>query len=343
MGWNKRDRNWTGAHVVMISVTGATGYLGNVLMMQLAHADLPTRIVCRENTDLSNTLGSQTDIARVDFQNVTALGDAFKGSEFVLHVAGLVSIMPFMSKALYTTNVQCTRNVLEACSKAGVKRLIYVSSIHAIPSPPGEITIDESLPIDPAACNTEYGKTKAKATIDVLRYGRDGNLECIALCPTGIIGPYDHRGSQMGRAIKMQIKRGTGIYVSGAYDFVDVRDVAEAIRSSMWKGQPNRHYVLSGGRVSVKELYTHIHEQTGSPAPKIKIPNHLVFPFSYISAFTNRSIRRDSLYTPDALKTLWSNSNISSKLARTTLGYSSRPWRESLSEQIGWMQANGVV
>ena len=76
----------------------------------------------------------------------------------------------------------------------------------------------------------------------------------------------------MGRAIKMQIKRGTGIYVSGAYDFVDVRDVAKAIRASMWKGQPNRHYVLSGGRVAVKELYTHIHEQTGSPAPKIRFP-----------------------------------------------------------------------
>jgi len=123
-------------------------------------------------------------------------------------------------------NVGGLRNVIAACRSAKVRRLVYTSSIHAIAEPPHGTMIDESQPFDPNRVLGDYARSKARATRLLLDEVRDGNLDAIICCPTGVIGPYDYDISNIGQLIMDFASGHLKSYVNGAYDFVDVRDVA---------------------------------------------------------------------------------------------------------------------
>jgi dihydroflavonol-4-reductase len=79
-------------------------------------------------------------------------------------------------------------------------------------------------------------------------------LEAVIACPTGVIGPYDFRGSLMGNVIRTAAENKPTLYVDGAYDFVDVRDVADGLIAAMEKGRCGESYILSGQKISVRYL-----------------------------------------------------------------------------------------
>ncbi len=326
-----------------VSITGATGHLGNSLLPQLLAEGFSIKVVCRENTDLTPLLHMDLEIAIAELSSADSLSEAFKGSECVLHLASLISIMPFMKRSLERTNVVGTRNVIEACSRSQVRRLIYISSIHAISQGVEGQTIDESFSIEPSLAQDAYGVSKAKATLDVLEASDQGNIETVVICPTGFVGPYERRGSRIGRVIKMHLEKGGIAYVSGAYDFVDVRDVSLGIISSIDQGRNGQHYILSGQRVSVAELFQYLHHENGANRPRLKIPDSVALGLAYINGYANRALGRDSLFTPSALHTIWSNSNISSDLAKLELGHNPRHWTESITDQINWMRSQGLL
>jgi dihydroflavonol-4-reductase len=193
--------------------------------------------------------------------------------------------MPRMETRMFNVNVRGTINVINACEKTSVERLIYTSSIHAIlPSSVG-ISTDETNVIDPNLVEGDYSKSKALATLEVIKSSQNTSLECVIVCPTEIIGPYDYHSSYIGRTISLYCSRKFPAYISGGYDFVDVRDVATGTISASQNGNPRQHYILSGQQVTVEEFFNELQLNTRIPRPKIKIPMPLVHLASYASGF----------------------------------------------------------
>ena len=123
------------------------------------------------------------EIAAGDVTDIESLKSAFAGAELVYHLAGIVTIMPGMADVLWKVNVGGVRNVIEACRTAGVRRLVYTSSIHAIAEPPHGTTIDESQPFDPKRVLGDYAQSKAQATLLLLDEVHRGNIRSGDMLP----------------------------------------------------------------------------------------------------------------------------------------------------------------
>lgn len=326
----------------MIVVTGATGHVGNVLIRKLLKNEDEIKAFVLPSEDLKPIKGLNVEIAEGDVRDIDSLVSAFKGAEIVYHLAGIISIMPDKDGFLYQVNVEGTRNVVNACLKTGVKRLIYTSSVHALKEPPKGVIIDENCGFDPQYSRGGYDETKAAASLEVLK-GMNKGLEVVIICPSGIIGPCDYNISQMGTLFINYINRGMKAYLDGAYDFVDVRDVAEGIILASKHGESGEIYILSGEKIEVPELMDYLEKITGVKAPSFKAPLWLLKIFSKFTPIYYKFIEDKPLFTGYSIEVLNSNCDISSKKAQNELGFSPRPIKESIKDSIEWFKENGYV
>jgi dihydroflavonol-4-reductase len=233
--------------------------------------------------------------------------------------------------------------VIAACRANGVRRLVYTSSIHAIAEPPHGTVIDESQPFDPDRVLGDYARSKARATLLLLDEVHKGGLDAVICCPTGVIGPWDYGVSNIGQLILDFASGHLKSYVSGAYDFVDVRDVARGLILVAEKGQMGRHYIFSGAQVQVPELMEKLARDIGYPAPTYRIPSVVARTAGVLASIYYRLLRRRPVFTAYSIDVLRSNSLVSSARARDELGFASRPWQESIRDQVEWFRTEGLL
>jgi dihydroflavonol-4-reductase len=324
-------------------VTGATGHIGNVLTRQLTARGHVVHVLVLPDDDLRPLTGLDVEIIYGDVTDLVSLESAFTGADIVFHLAGIVTIMPGMEKVLERVNVGGVRNVAAACRAAGVRRLVYTSSVHAIAEPPQGTAIDESQPFDPNRVLGDYARSKARATLLLLDEVAKGGLDAVICCPTGVIGPGDYGISNIGQLILDFASGQLKSYVSGAYDFVDVRDVARGIILAAEKGQRGRHYIFSGAQVQVLELMKELEKDIGYPAPTYRIPPAIARAAGVLASVYYRLLRRRPVFTAYSIDVLRSNSQVSSTRARQELGFTSRPWQESIRDQVEWFRTEGIL
>jgi dihydroflavonol-4-reductase len=323
----------------MILVTGATGHIGNVLIRQLLENGEKVRALIWKGEDTTPIQDLQVERIEGDVLDLESLDNAFKGIDTVYHLAGIISIMPGKNPFVWDVNVQGTRNVLSTARKEGIRRLVYTSSIHAIARAPHGTQINETLPFDAENPYGAYDRSKAEASLEVQKAYRDG-LDAVIVCPTGVIGPYDFRRSEMGNVIMDAAQRKTTLYVDGAYDFVDVRDVADGLIRASESGRSGESYILSGQQISVRYLLETVREVTGYAFPKFKIPFNLAEITSHLTPIYYRWRKSKPKFTPYSLEVLQSNSNISHAKASQELGYSPRPLFVSITDTVRWFLEN---
>ncbi len=327
----------------MIVITGATGHIGNVLVRELITRGRTVRALVLPDDDCRPLAGLNTSIAYGDVTNLKSLESAFVSADVVFHLAGIVTIMPGMKKMLERVNVSGVRNVVTACRATGVHRLIYTSSIHAIAEPPHGTVINETQPFDPDRVLGDYARSKARATLLLLDEVRKGGLDAVICCPTGVIGPWDYGISNIGQLILDFASGHLKSYVRGAYDFVDVRDVARGLILAAEKGQSGRHYIFSGAQVQVPELMKELERNIGYPAPTYEIPPTIARAAGVLASVYYRLIRRRPVFTAYSIDVLRSNSQVSSARAYEELGFTSRPWQDSIHDHIEWFRAEGFL
>ena len=263
-------------------VTGATGLLGNVLVRELISRGRDVKVFVRKTSDTVCFNGCEVEKLYGDVLDLDSLVRAFKDAENIYHLASEISIMPGPNKNLREVNLTGTKNVIKACFQSGIKRLIYTSSIHAFKEVENVSTIDESIPFDPSNPMGEYNRTKAMASLAVKEAVREG-LDAVIVCPTAVIGPYDFRISNMGSLFIEYCNKRQKIIIDGAYDFVDVRDVAVGHILAAEKGKTGETYILSGQRLTIPELMSMLEDLTGIPAPKHKLPQWLAYAVAFVT------------------------------------------------------------
>ena len=327
----------------MVIVTGATGHIGNVLVRELLAEGAVVRVLVLPDDDKRPLAGLNVEIVYGDITDLVSLKSAFTGAESVFHLAGIVTIMPGMASVLERVNVGGMRTVIAACRASGVHRLVYTSSIHAMAEPPHGTVIDESQSFDPDRVLGDYARSKARATLLLLDEVSKGGLDAVICCPTGVIGPWDYGISNIGQLILDFASGQLKSYVSGAYDFVDVRDVARGLILAAEKGQPGRHYIFSGTQVHVPELMEELARGIGYPAPTYQIPTVIARTAGILASMYYRLLRRKPVFTAYSIDVLQSNSLVSSARAREELGFTSRPWQDSIRDHMEWFRTEGIL
>jgi dihydroflavonol-4-reductase len=161
-------------------------------------------------------------------------------------------------------------------------------------------------------------------------------LEAVVICPTGVIGPYDFRGSMMGAVIHDAAMSKPALYVDGAYDFADVRDVADGLISAAENGKRGESYILSGQKISIRYLLETVREITGKNFFQMKVPFDLARFAALFTPMYYALAQTTPRFTPYSLEVLQSNSNISHAKATRELDYKPRPLYESISDAVRW-------
>ncbi len=315
-------------------VTGATGHVGNVLVRELLERGEKVRALILPGECRESISGLKVEVFDGDVLDLDSVFQSMRGVKGIFHLAGVISIMPGANPFVRKVNVDGTKNILRAAKESGVKKLIYTSSIHAIRRVEGGM-IDETVPYDMDNPYGAYDRSKAEATLEVLK-AADSGLEAVVTCPTGVIGPFDFRGSMMGALIHDAAIAKPTLYVDGAYDFVDVRDVADGLISAAENGKRGESYILSGQKISVRYLLETVREITGRNFFQMKIPFDLARFAALFTPMYYQMANATPRFTPYSLEVLQSNSNISHAKATQELGYSPRSLSESLRDTVKW-------
>lgn len=208
-------------------VTGANGHLGGTLVRMLSKRGEAVRglVLPGEAPQPFPHVRYYTGDVRDADSMRPLFADAEDAELLVLHTAGLVDIADAVSDRLYDVNVNGTKNMLALCREYGVRRLVYVSSVHAIPEEKSPAVLKEVASFSPERVTGGYAKTKAEATQAVLDAVQAG-LDAVVVHPSGIIGPFDTAGNHLVQLVRDYLRGALPACVRGGYDFVDVRDVA---------------------------------------------------------------------------------------------------------------------
>ena len=326
----------------MTLVTGAAGHLGNALVRELVERGDGVRALALPGEDCSCLAGFGVEIVRGNTLDPASLVAAFAGVETVYHLAGIISILPGRDALMRQVNVIGTANVLRAAREARVGRLVYVSSIHALRRLPQGVTIDESSPFDPHNAAGEYDRTKAEASLLVLQEARR-DLDAVIACPTGIIGPYDYRESEMGRLIRGFLKPGPRAIVRGGFDFVDVRDVAHGLVLMREQGRCGEVYILGGSFISFTDLIAEARRGSADHSRGVVVPHLLALAAAPITALANRLAGRAPQFTRYSLETVAGRVDISHAKASRELGWQPRPIAESIADTVRWWREHPLI
>jgi len=300
------------------------------------------RALVRPGGSTASIVDLGVEVVGADMRRYDSLLQAFRGADVVFHVAGIVSIAGGGFKRLQETNVGGTRNVLAACREAGVRRLIYTSSVHAFVDWPVGTCLEETTVIDPLRVRAPYAKTKAEATLLALDATKQG-LDAVVVFPTGIIGPHDFRPSDTGQLV-LECSRGRlKASVPGAYNFVDVRDVAQGLMAAAKKGRAGEGYILAGHEITVGDLLQSVELITGVPAPSLCLPLGFVRALSFLFPAYYWITRERPLFTTYSLDVISSNCFMSHEKADRELGFSPRPFRETMEDTLRWFRGQGSL
>lgn len=322
-------------------ITGAKGHLASTIISRLRGQDCLIRGLILPNE--KGTDDRQITYYKGDVTRPQTLESLFSGLECnevtVIHAAGLISIADKVTGPLYKVNVEGTRNIIDQCRRRHVKRLVYVSSVHAIPEKDGEV-ITETANFSPDRVTGAYAATKAEATRLVLAAAKEG-LDAVVVHPSGILGPYDNGRNHIVQLVSLYLDGRLPAGVTGGYDFVDVRDVAEGCLLAAEKGRAGECYILSNRYVSVKELLEDVRKIAGGRR-LVYLPVGLARAFEPFFVWGAKLSHTRPLYTKYALDTIAGGGSFSHEKATVELGYQPRSFLETVRDTVYWLNGQDV-
>ena len=251
----------------MILVTGASGLVGSHLIQQLVAQNKKVRALYCNTLPAANS-NENIEWMQADILDVVALENAMKRVTQVFHCAAIVSFNPKKKQQLHQTNIQGTANIVNAAIEANVQKLLFVSSVAALGRIREGKAIDETMNWSEETSNSEYGKTKYLAEMEVWR-GIGEGLNAVIVNPSIILGSGDwHKGSS---EIFKSAYDEFPWYTEGTTGFVDVQDVVRAMLLLMESNISAQRFILSGDTATYKNLFTLIASGFNKKPPYKKV------------------------------------------------------------------------
>lgn len=267
----------------MILVTGATGFLGSNLLLQLTSNNaLDQKIVAlyRSENSIDRVqkyfekykkmhLFEQIIWKKADILDIPVLELVFENIKFVYHCAALVSFDPADEDKLRKINIEGTSNIVNCCLDFNIEKLCFVSSIAALGDVlPSETVVNEKTEWNPELEHSDYAISKFGAEMEVFRAQQEG-LKVIVVNPGVILGePIDDNWSEGSAKIFETVAKGLKFYTKGSTGFVAIADVTKLMQTFMESDIVNQKFIIVAENWSYESLTKFIAKHLQVAAPK---------------------------------------------------------------------------
>lgn len=322
-------------------VTGATGLVGNNIVRQLLARGVGVRVLIRSDSPVGSKAlaGLAVDAVEGNVSDEDSLARAMKGVSAVVHAAAYVHCGWRNGEAMREVNVEGTRNVARAARQVGA-RLVHVSSTDTVGIRHDGIPGDEETP--PGGMpQFPYVVTKLEAE-RVVADEVDRGLDAVIVNPAYMLGPWDWKPSS-GRML-LEIGAGKGLFAPpGSNDFVDVRDVAAGIFAALVKGKTGSRYILGGHALSYLAAWRVMAQAAGRMQPLGLAPRPCVRLAGLIGDLKAAVSGREGPMNSAATRTSLLAHNYSCRRAVDELGYSFRPFEDTVQDAWDWFVARGYA
>ncbi len=324
---------------MMTMVTGASGFLGGVLVRALLAEGRAVRACDLRRSQALD--GLDGEFMQMDILDRPALETALHGVGTVFHVAAMISVSGDPTGRVWDVNVNGARNVAEIALAAGVGRLVHCSSVHAYDlEVDAELTETSPRSISPTLPVYDRSKAAGEAAVrEVIERG----LDAVIVNPTGILGPYDFAPSRMGQVLLALFRHRLPMLIDGGFNWVDVRDVATSMLAAEAGGRTGQNYLLPGHHRSVPEIATVTEQISGVRRPRLTIPMGIARMLGPMGDAMNRRSGNSLSYTSEALHALRFSPPVSGVKAGRELGHRPRPFEETIGDTYRWFHENGVI
>jgi dihydroflavonol-4-reductase len=253
-------------------VTGANGHVGNNICRLLVQRGEPVRAMTRASADPAPLQGLDVEIVHGDIMDPEAVAHAVDGCARIYHsAAGFLMWAKDPEHAIIRPSVDGTRNVMKAAAKAGVEKVLYVSTGGTIGFAATPDTRRNESDFNKDA-HTPYFIGKIAAEKEAFRIGERDKVAVTAINPGLILGPRFWKASESTKQVIDFLNTGLPIYFDGGTSLVDVEDVASGALLAMDKGGDQERYIVSGENITVKQLFDLVAELSGISPPQWKVP-----------------------------------------------------------------------
>jgi len=324
-------------------VTGATGFLGSHVAQQLQARGAELRLLVRATSRMENIADLAGERVVGDLRDVDSLRKGMTGCEFVFHVAADYRLWARDRNELYASNVEGTRNVLQAARDSGVRRVIYTSSVATMGFGNNGRLTDENSPVSLGNMIGDYKRSKFMAEQLVIEAGRGGQ-NIVMVNPSTPVGERDIKPTPSGQIIVDFLRQRFPVYVDTGLNLVDVVDCAEGHLMAMEKARPAERYILGGENLTLKQILDKLGAITGLPSPTVKLPYAVALASGVVDTMvTGKLLKREPRANLDAVRMARKKMFVTSTKAERELGWCSRPVEEALRRAVEWFKGNGYV
>jgi farnesol dehydrogenase len=327
-----------------ILITGATGYLGSRLVQLLTSQGKAVRVLCRSRPASPLFYQPAVSVAMGAIEDTGSLDRAMAGISQVYHLAAYARIWSRDKSLYHLLNVTGTNNVLSAAQKAGVHKVLHVSTAGVV-GPSREVPMNEDMPRHADFFN-RYERTKWESEQVCLAFSRNG-LPVTIVNPSRVYGPGLDTGSNpVTKLIELYISGrwkiipGSGGDI-GSYCYVD--DVVEGLVSGMETGRDGERYLLGGVNASFNELLAIVSRISGVHNRSWHVPFFLLEAFSYAQLFVANTSGKPPMITPDWVRKYQYHWALDSSKAQAELGYHIRPLEDGVEKTIAWLRTHRLA
>jgi dihydroflavonol-4-reductase len=323
--------------VKAVLVTGVSGFLGWHVAKLLLEKGERVRGLARAQSAVRDL--EAVEVMRGDLRDPASLEAAVAGCKSVYHVAADYRLWAPRPEELYESNVEGTRNLMNASWQAGVEQFVYTSTVGCIGFPPNGLG-DETTPVSLADMTGHYKRSKFLAEEIALREAASGKPVWI-VNPTAPVGDHDVRPTPTGKIVIDFLKGAMPAYIDTGLNVIGASDTARGHLLAAERGKPGERYILGGQNLTLQQILGQLSAITGRPAPQVRLPYAVAYTAAVVSTawanITGREPRAPLEGVRMAKKKMW----VSTGKAARELGFEAAPAERPLRQAVEWFQANG--
>jgi dihydroflavonol-4-reductase len=326
-----------------IFLTGATGFVGHHVAHALAAQGAQVRMLVRKTSNLANLEGLAGDTFVGDLAQPETLLSGIAGCDAVVHVAADYRLWIPDPQSMYRANVDGTRELLRMAREAGVKRVVYTSSVATMHFRQDGLVINEDTPVSIGDMVGHYKRSKFLAEQEAIVAAKSGQ-NIVILNPTTPIGPNDAKPTPTGRIFVDFLNKKFPAYVDTGLNLVDVAEVALMHVTALTAGSFGRRYILGGENLTLKQILDKMSAITGIPSPTIKIPFAVAATYAFFEEWITGRIRgREPRATVEEVRMGRKKMFASSARAQQELGFRILPVYPAMRAAIEWFRDHGYA
>jgi len=317
-------------------VTGASGFIGWHVARLLIERGHRVRALIRPSSKLREL---DAEPVSGDLRDRESLERAAAGCGLVFHVAADYRLWAPDPDEMYRSNVEGTRNLLDAARKQGVERVVYTSTVGCIGLPASGVG-HENVPVTLEEMSGAYKRSKYLAERVALTFAGAG-FPVVIVNPTAPVGDHDAKPTPTGKIVLDFLKGAMPAFIETGLNLVDVRDAAKAHLLAAERGIPGERYIVGAENVTLAEILKRLAAMTGKRAPWLRLPYAVAYAAGVASTQWARVSGKPPRAPIDAVRMARKKMFVSTEKAKRRLGFEAGPVDAALGRAVEWFRANG--